>query len=566
VALSVTGSPHAVSQSGTGTGASFYYYDAHGNQTLRDAPGTAADRTIKYSVDDKAYEIAMGSGQRVRFWYGPDGQRYKREEAGKTTLYLGGVEVVIQGGGTTFKRYLGGLALQTVIGGVANGTKYLFHDHLGSLVRIANSDGSVSEGLDYAPFGGRRSYTSPIAAGTGTTTTDRSFTGHEAVDGTGVIHMNGRIYDAEVGRFLQTDPVIQAPDNIQSWNAYTYCFNNPLAYTDPSGNISLRQALGIVIAVVGMYFMPYASNIWINIAYGAAVGFVSGYVATGTLRGGITGAFTGGLTMGVGLAFQGANIYAQMFAQGITGGIVEGINGGDFGNGFLSAGLTTAFMPQVGYIQNDYIRTAVGAIVGGSISKATGGKFANGAISGAIQGAMSGSNKRRYASSKSDGKDHGWAGASPEDKKLLSDPATRERGIESIASKKGMIIQDEHLIYKHEKGPWNPQAGGFAAAEMDNGDIILYANSFDGNNYWELSSIIVHEYSHWLVWRFNLPGNTNNNLSESIAYKAQMDGTDFAKTTAAFQAHTNTMYTYYNNEYLLETRGYIECKDISRDC
>lgn len=61
--------------------------------------------------------------------------------------------------------------------------------------------------------------------------------------------------------------------------------------------------------------------------------------------------------MGVGFAFQGANIYAQMFAQGITGGIMEGINGGDLGNAFLSAGLTTAFMPQVGYIQNDYART-----------------------------------------------------------------------------------------------------------------------------------------------------------------------------------------------------------------
>jgi RHS repeat-associated protein len=385
--MSVTGSPHAVSQSGTGTGASFYYYDTHGNQTLRDAPGTASDRTIKYSVDDKAYEIAMGSGQRVRFWYGPDGQRYKREEAGKTTLYVGGVEVVIQGGGATFKRYVGGIALQTVTGGVVNSTKYLFHDHLGSLVRIANADGSVSEGLDYAPFGGRRNYTSPIAAGTGTTTTDRSFTGHEAVDGTGVIHMNGRIYDAEVGRFLQADPVIQAPDNTQSWNAYTYCFNNPLAYTDPSGNISFRQILGIAIAIVGTYVTMgmdggFFAKLGVAIAFGAA----SGYVATGTLRGAVTGAFTAGITMGIGQL--GLDIWGRMAFQAMTGGIVEGINGGSFGNGFLAAGLTTAFMSQVGYINNDFVRTAVGAIVGGSISKATGGKFANGAISGAIQGAM----------------------------------------------------------------------------------------------------------------------------------------------------------------------------------
>ena len=87
-----SGSTHGVSQTGAGASATFYYYDGRGNQTLRDAPGTAADRTIAYSADNKAYQIAMGSGQQVRFWYGPDGQRYKRQEGGKTTLYLGGVE------------------------------------------------------------------------------------------------------------------------------------------------------------------------------------------------------------------------------------------------------------------------------------------------------------------------------------------------------------------------------------------------------------------------------------------------------------------------------------------
>lgn len=359
------------------------------NQTLRDAPGTANDRTIKYSVDDKAYEIAMGGGQRVRFWYGPDGQRYKRVEGGKTTYYLGGVEVVVQGG-TTFKRYLGGIALQTVIDGVVSNTKYLFHDHLGSLVRIANADGSIADSLDYAAFGGRRSYSNPSAAGTGTSTTDRGFTGHEAVDGTGVIHMNGRIYDSEVGRFLQADPVIQAPDNAQSWNAYTYCFNNPLAYTDPSGNISLRQALGLVIAVAASFI---SGQYWIAgnylAAFGVAVagGFAAGAVSTGTIRGGVIGAF--GAAMSFGIATMGLGPYTNILAQGLSGGIVEGVSGGDFGNGFISAGLTASFMPQYGHIGNDIARTAVGAIVGGTISKITGGKFANGAINGAIQAAMS---------------------------------------------------------------------------------------------------------------------------------------------------------------------------------
>jgi len=47
--------------------------------------------------------------------------------------------------------------------------------------------------------------------------------------------MNGRIYDPVIGRFMSADPYIQFPDNLQSFNRYTYLMNNPLAGTDPSG-------------------------------------------------------------------------------------------------------------------------------------------------------------------------------------------------------------------------------------------------------------------------------------------------------------------------------------------
>ncbi|CAC9424010.1 hypothetical protein [uncultured Gammaproteobacteria bacterium] len=51
----------------------------------------------------------------------------------------------------------------------------------------------------------------------------------------GFIHMNGRVYDPQIGRFLSADPYIQAPYNTQSYNRYSYVMNNPLKYTDPSG-------------------------------------------------------------------------------------------------------------------------------------------------------------------------------------------------------------------------------------------------------------------------------------------------------------------------------------------
>jgi RHS repeat-associated protein len=78
--------------------------------------------------------------------------------------------------------------------------------------------------------------------------TDRGFTGHEHLDAFGLINMlsaaksreqseagNGRMYDPVLGRFLGVDPVIQSPDFSQSFNGYSYCFNNPLNLSDPSG-------------------------------------------------------------------------------------------------------------------------------------------------------------------------------------------------------------------------------------------------------------------------------------------------------------------------------------------
>jgi len=54
-----------------------------------------------------------------------------------------------------------------------------------------------------------------------------------------LINMNGRLYDPLVGRMLSPDIVIQDEQNSQAYNRYSYCFNNPLKYTDPSGYISV---------------------------------------------------------------------------------------------------------------------------------------------------------------------------------------------------------------------------------------------------------------------------------------------------------------------------------------
>ena len=47
--------------------------------------------------------------------------------------------------------------------------------------------------------------------------------------------MNARIYDPQLGRFLSPDPEVTDTERMQNFNRYSYVLNNPLAYTDPSG-------------------------------------------------------------------------------------------------------------------------------------------------------------------------------------------------------------------------------------------------------------------------------------------------------------------------------------------
>jgi RHS repeat-associated protein len=115
---------------------------------------------------------------------------------------------------------------------------------LGSVVTVTDAAGEIEEVRGYDPFGKPRDgdwadRTPPII---GSAITDRGFTDHEHLDESQLIHMNGRAYDYNLGRFLSVDPIIQAPGNSQSLNPYSYIMNNPLAGTDPSGYCSAPKA------------------------------------------------------------------------------------------------------------------------------------------------------------------------------------------------------------------------------------------------------------------------------------------------------------------------------------
>ncbi|MDD5095640.1 MAG: RHS repeat-associated core domain-containing protein [Dehalococcoidia bacterium] len=100
-------------------------------------------------------------------------------------------------------------------------------DHLGNTSVTSNSSGTVVDTVKYFPFGGTRSSTAPLD-------TDKLFTG-QRLDQTGLYYYGARFYDATIGRFISPDSLVPDMANPQSLNRYSYCLNNPLVYTDPTG-------------------------------------------------------------------------------------------------------------------------------------------------------------------------------------------------------------------------------------------------------------------------------------------------------------------------------------------
>ena len=115
---------------------------------------------------------------------------------------------------------------------------YLHRDYLGSILAITNSFGDLVEQRQFDAWGVVDYFSKGLQASEfnhENSLLARGYTGHEHFFGVSLIHMNGRMYDQNIGRFLSPDDYIQEPFNTQSYNRYSYALNNPLMYVDLDG-------------------------------------------------------------------------------------------------------------------------------------------------------------------------------------------------------------------------------------------------------------------------------------------------------------------------------------------
>src|SRR6266571_1231702 len=257
--------PHAVVS--VSTGATFTY-DPNGNLTQGDG------RTVSFDSLDRPIAVTMGTVT-TQFRYAPDGARYLQRTTGaavsptaKTVYYVDKdyERIAWSSGAVEEKTYIGP-SVVIERNGATRDVRYLHPDRLNSTDAMTNASAfevtsdahgfdafGKPRGRDWQPSGDKLHPCGYYGA-----TTEHGFTGHEHLDDTYLIHMNGRVYDYRLGRFLSVDPIISNPANSQSINPYSYIGNNPLSGVDPTGYEAIQGCTSSTEGVcLGAGFMQSA--------------------------------------------------------------------------------------------------------------------------------------------------------------------------------------------------------------------------------------------------------------------------------------------------------------------
>lgn len=233
------------------------------------------------------------------------------------------------------------------------GTYNFLKDQLGSITHIADTNGNIVQKLDYSSFGVGIRITDSLGndlANDPNIEIPFAFANREIDRESGLYFNRSRMFDPELGRFLQRDrhPGKQgAPVSII--NKYTYGANNPSRYTDPYGNfltlaLVFDVALKVSAIVIGAILPAVAA---VNAARGVGIsdqGTLNKIMVANLLFGmagvGLTIFFPALAPLWAGLSSFGANLATQYYANNSKW---EGVKGGRaIGAGLIGAG--TSFL------------------------------------------------------------------------------------------------------------------------------------------------------------------------------------------------------------------------------
>ena len=292
-------------------------------------PTTYRGNTFNWEQGRKLVSGTM-NGKTFSYAYDGNGMRYEKTVNGvKTQYYWNGDQLLMESKNGKRTWYIYGITgvEGMVVENDSVGTYYYFDKNtLGDIVAVRDGNGTIVAEYAYDAWGN-------ILQETGTKASINPFRyrGYYYDVETGFYYLQTRYYDPTICRFINTDnyelvsTLASTPGQL---NMYAYCNNNPIMYTDETGELVISLAVGLGISfVVGM-----TTSI-------VSQGLQYGWDSINYLQAGVDGFFAVGSTA---LAYTGIGIVASMGLGAAMGAAQYAIDSAVFRNDFTWQGALIA--------------------------------------------------------------------------------------------------------------------------------------------------------------------------------------------------------------------------------